>query len=353
SVNVFPVPMADFDFDKAETCGVPMNVSFTNQSIGGLDYTWTFGDGQESDVTQPHHTYNTDGNFPVALLVENMHGCQDSISTNVEIYQQPVAGFSIPAQILCEDAPIDIINQSSQALTYCWLLNGELYSEATDLTLSIPDPGVYSLSLVAKYNELCQDTFTLAQGIEVFVTPHADFSYIIDQQERILGDVQFENLSERFDRLNWDFGDGNSSVELNPFHEYDINRDIEVILYAFHDNGGIITCIDTISKNIAPEWLVTFFAPNAFSPDYGEDLVRVFKPVGIGLAEYEISVYSPWGQRVWYSTAIVDQHPSESWNGQLDNTGEALPQGAFSWLAKVGFVNGDSRVYKGSVTLLR
>ena len=45
--------------------------------------------------------------------------------------------------------------------------------------------------------------------------------------------------------------------------------------------------------------------------------------------------------------------PSESWNGQLDNTGEHLPQRAFTWLAKVGFVNGDSRVYKGSVTLLR
>lgn len=353
SVNVFPVPVADFDFDKAETCGVPMNVTFTNQSIGGLDYTWSFGDGQGSDVTQPDHTYTTDGNFPVDLIVENIHGCRDSISTIVEIYQQPVAGFSIPAQFFCEDAPIDIINQSSQAITYCWLLNGELYSEEIDLILSIPDPGLYVLSLVAKYNALCQDTYTLAQGIEVFVTPNADFSYIIDQQESILGDVQFENLSERFDRLNWDFGDGNTSVELNPFHEYDINRDIEVILYAYNDNGGIITCIDTISKHIAPEWLVTFFAPNAFSPDYGEDLVRVFKPVGIGLADYEISVYSPWGQRVWYSTAIVDQHPSESWNGQRDNTREHLPQGAFTWLAKVEFVNGDNRVYKGSVTLLR
>jgi len=353
TVNVLPVPTADFDFDKAETCGVPMNVSFTNQSIGGLDYTWTFGDGQGSDVTQPVHTYTTDDNFIVHLMVENIYGCRDSISSIIEIYQQPVAGFSIPAQILCEDAPIEIINHSSHAITYCWLLNGELYSEATDLTLSFPDPGVYSLSLVAKYNALCQDTFTLAQGIEVFVTPNADFAYEVNQVENILGDVQFQNLSERFDRLNWDFGNGHTSVELNPFHEYDINRDIEVILYAFHDNGGIITCIDTISKNIAPEWLVTFFAPNAFSPDFGEDLVRVFKPVGIGLDEYEISVYSPWGQRVWYSTAIVDQHPAESWNGQLDNTGEALPQGAFTWLAKVEFVNGDSRVYKGSVTLLR
>lgn len=353
SVNVFPVPIADFDFDKAETCGVPMNVFFTNQSIGGLDYTWTFGDGQGSDVTQPNHTYTTDGDFVVDLLVKNNHGCRDSVSTIVEIYQQPVAGFSIPVQILCEDAPIDIINQSSHAISYCWFLNDELISETTDLELSIPEPGIYTLSLVAKYNSLCQDTMTLAEDIEVYINPHADFTYEVDQQESILGDVQFQNLSDRFDRLNWDFGDGNSSADLNPFHEYDINRDIEVILYAFNDNGGIITCIDTISKNIAPEWLVTFFAPNAFSPDYGEELVRVFKPVGIGLAEYEISVYSPWGQRVWHSTAIVDHHPSESWNGQLDNTGEHLPQGAFTWLAKVEFVNGDSRVYKGSVTLLR
>lgn len=353
SVNVFPVPAADFDFDKMEICGVPMEVSFTNLSIGGLDYAWSFGDGQGNDVTQPVHTYTTDGNYPVSLIVENEFGCIDSISTIVEIYQQPVPGFTIPKQIYCEDEPIEITNLSTHAITYCWFLNDILYSETTDLILAIPEPGVYSLSLVAKYNSLCQDTMTLPQGIEVYITPNADFAYKIDQQASILGDVQFENLSERFDRITWDFGDGTSSIDLNPFHEYDINRDIQVILYAYNDNGGIITCIDTIIKEIAPEWLVTFFAPNAFSPDYGEDLVRVFKPVGIGLSEYEISVYSPWGQRVWNSTAIIDQHPSESWNGQLDNTGEALPQGAFTWLATVEFVNGDNRVYKGSVTLIR
>jgi hypothetical protein len=81
--------------------------------------------------------------------------------------------------------------------------------------------------------------------------------------------------------------------------------------------------------------------------------VRVFQPVGTGLSTYDISVYSPWGQRVWLSNAIECQHPSESWNGRLDNIGEILPQGAFSWLAKVGFVDGEQRVYKGSLTLLR
>jgi hypothetical protein len=116
---------------------------------------------------------------------------------------------------------------------------------------------------------------------------------------------------------------------------------------------GRFTCVDSVAKDVDPEWITTFFAPNAFSPDYGEEGVRVFKPVGIGLATYAISVYSPWGQRVWHSTTLDGDRPAESWNGKLDNTGEALPQGAFTWLAEVEFVNGVKRVYKGSVTLLR
>jgi len=165
--------------------------------------------------------------------------------------------------------------------------------------------------------------------------------------------VQFSNLSVKYDALAWDFGDGETSGEENPFHEYDINRDISVTLVATQYNEGELTCIDSITKVIAPEWLVTFYAPNAFSPDYGDSLVSVFKPVGIGLAEYDIEVYSPWGQRVWHSDKIIDQKPAESWNGRLDNQGDILPQGAFSWMARIRFVNGENRVYKGSVTLLR
>ncbi len=353
TIQAFPVPTANFDFQKATVCGVPMDVSFFNLSTGGLDYGWTFGDGSGSDVLNPLHTYTNDGQYLVDLLVGNIYSCFDTASSLVEIYQQPLADFFIPGQIFCEEDPIQVINQSANANTYCWFLDDVLFSETTDPVLYFPEPGMYTLSLVAKYNAFCKDTYTLANRVEIFVKPNADFSYEVDQVENILGDVQFHNLSERFDRLLWDFGDGTSGSELDPFHEYDINRDIEVILYAYNDNGGVITCIDSATQNISPEWVVTFFVPNAFSPDYGDSLVRVFKPVGIGLLDYDISVFSPWGQRVWHSTAIEDQHPRDSWNGRLDNTGDELPQGSFTWMAKVEFVNGERRVYKGSVTLLR
>ncbi len=352
-VNVFPVPESAFTFAKSDICGAPMDVTFSNQSIGGLDYGWTFGDGQQSDLLSPTHTFSQAGIYQAQLIAGNMYSCFDTSFAFIPIYEQPIADFEIAENILCAGSPIEVTNLSLHGNSFCWLLDGQLTSEEEFLIFSISDPGTYTLALIAKYNAVCVDTYTLATPVQVFVAPSADYSFEVDVQENTLGDVQYYHLAERFDRLQWDFGDGLSSNELNPLHEYNINRNILATLYAFHDNGGIITCVDSISKEIAPEWLVTFFAPNAFSPDHGDSLVRLFKPVGIGLADYNISVYSPWGQRVWQSTAIVDQMPLEGWNGRLDNNGEALPQGAFTWMARVEFVNGDRRVYKGSVTLLR
>ena len=87
------------------------------------------------------------------------------------------------------------------------------------------------------------------------------------------------------------------------------------------------------------------------SPEYGDGDVRFFKPVGLGLDEYEISVYSPWGVRVWFSDALENNSPSESWDGRYKGT--IVPQGAYTWLAKLTFINRNKKIAKGTVTVLR
>ena len=87
------------------------------------------------------------------------------------------------------------------------------------------------------------------------------------------------------------------------------------------------------------------------SPEYGEGDVRVFKPVGIGLQKYKISIFSPWGEAVWFSEKIENSSPNESWDGTYKGT--LVAQGAYSWIADVLFVNGQRKVYKGSVTVVR
>ncbi|MBL0084096.1 MAG: hypothetical protein IPP37_17465 [Saprospiraceae bacterium] len=139
-------------------------------------------------------------------------------------------------------------------------------------------------------------------------------------------EVQFNHLCRDFTSLLWNFGDDFTSTELNPMHVYNINRPITVVLYAYHHNDGLYTCTDSLPKTIEPEWIKTFYAPSALAPDHGDDLVKVFRPVGVGIAQYHISIFSPWGEKVWESTELdEDGSPTGEWDGSYK--GKIVPQG--------------------------
>jgi hypothetical protein len=78
-----------------------------------------------------------------------------------------------------------------------------------------------------------------------------------------------------------------------------------------------ITCYDTITKLIEPEWISTFFAPNAISPESGPTETRFFKTVGIGIKTYHIRIFSPWGQEVWSSKELSEGTPAGAWDGSI------------------------------------
>ena len=51
-----------------------LSVQFTNTSWRSTDYSWTFGDGATSNVSNPQHTYAADGNYTVTLIASNECG---------------------------------------------------------------------------------------------------------------------------------------------------------------------------------------------------------------------------------------------------------------------------------------
>ena len=350
AVTVWPEPFADFSFEKTNDCGAPAGVVFQNLSLDNQDNSWSFGDGIVSQETNPVHEYLASGVYSVGLIVENVFGCADTTAQEIDIYGQPEASAELVPSWGCEPLSVQLINNSTESQDFIWQIGSLPPITAQDTTLELPE-GMYEVTLIAIYNEFCQDTLVFGQPIAVYRTPVADFTYEADELENILGDVQFENLSIDADRYFWDFGDSTYSTEASPYHEYDINRPVWVILSAFNDNGGALTCRDTIRKLIQPEWITTFFAHNAFSPDYGPPEVRVFRPVGIGLEDYEISVYSPQGNLVWRSTELENTRPSGFWDGTFQ--GKPVPQGDFVWVARITYVNGDRATVTGNVTVLR
>lgn len=351
TIVVYPTPNADFTFQKNVLCGVPQVVSFTNLTDQADAWSWQFGTNATAVQKDPAYTYTEPGIYPVRLIASTTKQCRDTSWQEIEILGQPIADFDIGPGEGCSPLTIPLVNLSTDALSYTWIVEGMGTFQEKTPSLTFKQPGTYDIQLIARYTDQCQDTLDLPDILHVYLGPDAGFVVDVNGDENIIGDVVFTNLSKWSDRYFWDLGDGTTDTTTHVVHEYDLNRSIKVILVAFNDNGGAFTCIDTAIQYIDPEWITTFYAPNAMTPGYGEEGTRYFRPVGIGIEDYEIAIYSPWGELVWGSTALEDHHPSGYWDGTY--RGEDVPQGAYAWLARIRFVNGATRVVKGTVTVLR
>lgn len=347
-IQVHPKPKAVITVTKDNICGIPMNV--TIKASPQDDHSWILDGIEVSQLAEDLLTFNKVANHQLVYIATSRFNCKDTTLTDFDIYPQPMAKFDVKENN-CSDQYIEILNNSKDAYHYIWLLDGQPSFKTEIPELIFSQSGTHRIRLIAIYNELCKDSTLQDVILNIYQTPEPDFEYQSNYDLDIIGEVSFKNLSINYDDLIWDLGDGTISHLEDPVHEYDINREIFVKLIAVNYNGGLFTCIDSIIKPISPEWITTFYAPNALAPEYGDELVSVFKPVGIGMKSYLIRIFSPWGKEVWRSSALDEGQPIEFWNGTMN--GEQVPQGAYSWIAEIVFVNGQSKVYKGSVTVLR
>lgn len=88
TIRVLPKPTAAFSWSpNPPQENIP--VSFTNQSIGAVTYSWQFGDGDTSVLTHPSHEYNASGIYTVTLVAYNEAGCTDTTRQFVPVIIVP------------------------------------------------------------------------------------------------------------------------------------------------------------------------------------------------------------------------------------------------------------------------
>jgi gliding motility-associated-like protein len=137
----------------------------------------------------------------------------------------------------------------------------------------------------------------------------------------------------------WDFGDGYTSTQQNPYHQYEGPGTYSVQLIVTNENG----CVDTILSEVTiNEGLVI---ANTFTPN-GDGINDYFMVPSSGITEYHIMVYNRWGTLVFESDA-----PSVTWDGKT-KAGLELPSGTYFYTvnAKAGDSDYSSQGY---VELLR
>ena len=243
-------PEALFEPSSDEGCGSD-GFTFENQSFGdSLSYFWEFGDFQTSTEEDPGVIYFEQGTFDttylITLTVTNIcgsHTYQDLIL----IHPNPTADFGIAPLTECSPLLVDFANASTGAATeFFWDFgNGNTSTEQipptqtyfTDSTYS-----VYTVTLITT-NQCGSDTSTAEVIVESANVVAAAEASVLSGCVPL--SVDFSNFSTAVATINWDFGDGNTSSELEPTHVFTEPGDYTVIQYANSDCG-----YDTTALNI-------------------------------------------------------------------------------------------------------
>lgn len=84
SARVYPLPVANFQFNP-QYGNPPLNVTFINLSAGANSFQWNFGDGGQSTLSNPTHTYQDTGNFPIKLISQSIYGCIDTVDKSIYV----------------------------------------------------------------------------------------------------------------------------------------------------------------------------------------------------------------------------------------------------------------------------
>ncbi len=257
-------PIADFNFNPPNGC-YPLPVNFTNTSSNATFYEWYFGDGNSSVNTSPNHTYGIDGNFVITLVATHLNGCTDTTQQNITVYPVPSADFDLSQDSSCYiPVTVNFTNNSTGAVAYAWDFDNGQTSALTDPTTDYTTTGTYSIELVASNQFGCTDTMT--KDFTVYPLPIADFT-ISGDTACALQAVNFTNNSTFGTNYVWDFGDGNTSTDANPSHEYTAPGNYIITLHTY----GLGGCGDTVSLStpivVHPSPTADFSYVNVQNPD--------------------------------------------------------------------------------------
>lgn len=204
------LPIADFSASPP-TCD--STITFTNNSIDGVNYLWTFGDGANSTLTSPTHTFNNTGNFVVQLIVNPDSLCPAVQTVAVSIFPGPYANFSVfPLECTRN---LNIINASIACQTYQWDFGDGFSSTDFEPQHTYALSGTYQVTLAVTGQNSCVDTLT--KTVTVADLPVAAFTHLPPDCE---GRVHFINQSLVANSFLWQLDDTTTSTLENPTHLY-------------------------------------------------------------------------------------------------------------------------------------
>ncbi|RAJ83046.1 gliding motility-associated-like protein [Chitinophaga dinghuensis] len=331
-----------------------LKYEFLNNStpLGGFkdsSFIFDYGDGPPIYVLQnpptfPYsHIYPAPGLYNVKLTLIDTNYCNAPQTENIplRVAVNVKAQFQMPDTV-CVGTTLVINNTSMGGQSFVWTFSDSPGNPSTDAypQHTFLTPGLINIKLVVTDTTTCNRIDSVMKTVLVAPLPQPKFDFTpVKPVENT--PVQFRNLSLNATSYHWNFGDGDSTSQAQPVHQYNTTGTFLVCLTAFNPEG----CDSTVCQEVSAIVVPLFDVPNAFSPN-GDGTNDIFQVKAFGVSKFNLKIFSRWGQLVFESN-----DSRIGWDGKFK--GEPMPMDAYAYIVSIEFTDGTKGSRQGSVTLLR
>lgn len=288
-ISVADKPRADFTASDTFACAPPLNVSFTNLSIGSsaLTYKWDFGNGKSSTDISNSSVYDSVGSYSVKLTATDQFGCSDSLlkksyitvgykKGTLNVYDAKNRIFN--KSFLC-DGTYRFVYSDANLPDYIWSItdndNTSTFRGKNSITYKVTGSGKIVVKLVHGKNHFCTDSITLS-----FIKSYIKAAFTLADTLfcSVPQKINLVNSSQNADKVAWYLSDTLISKEkiasytiteknlpeenYKQLYSHEINI-IRLPVKLVASNGGV--CYDSITSMINISKPVARFMPDKVS----------------------------------------------------------------------------------------
>ena len=253
-------PTASFNPPSC-TAGQPCQFSDDSNDSDGrvVSWSWNFGPGGTSTDRNPRPIFPAAGTFEVALTVTDDDGASSTVGHDVTVTDVPPPPNEEPDadyDSRCEDQTCQFTDASDDddgnVVGWSWDFDDGTSSTDQNPLHRFPAPGTYSVTLTVTDDDGATD----ARTAEVRVSADNQAPTAAFTAECTELDCAFNSQSDdpdgSIEDYAWTFGDGGTSNDDDPGHEYQNGGTYQVTLTVTDNDGASNTTIQSVTVAQAP-----------------------------------------------------------------------------------------------------
>ncbi len=249
---------AAFQYTFDSICPTVMFSDYSTASAGVVEWYWDFGDGNTSTSMNPYHTYSSNGTYLVCLTIVAADSCYstycDTLSINCLGQQGNCqAAFQYTFDSICPTVMFsDYSTASAGVVEWYWDFGDGNTSTSMNPYHTYSSNGTYLVCLTTVAADSCYSTYCDTLNINCLGQQgncQAAFQYTFDSICPTVMFSDYSTASAGVVEWYWDFGDGNTSTSMNPYHTYSSNGTYLVCLTIVAADSCYSTYCDTLNIN--------------------------------------------------------------------------------------------------------